>query len=66
MFLVKSNQVPFRFFFEKEIKAIDLYNKLKLEYNETIFDLEIKRISFSDERNIEDLFQEVHMKIYAK
>lgn len=66
MFLVKSNQVPFRFFFKSEAKAIDLYNKLKLVYNGTIFDLEIKNIIISDEKNIEDLLEEVHTRIYAK
>ena len=66
MFLVKSNQVPFRFFFENEAKAIDLYNKLKLVYNNTVFDLEIKNIAISDEKNVEELLEEVYRRIYAK
>ncbi len=66
MFLVKSNQVPFRFFFESEAKAIDLYNKLKLAYNGTIFDLEMKNIVISDEKDVENLLEEVYKRIYAK
>jgi hypothetical protein len=66
IYLVKSDKVKFRFFFQSFPAAMSLVDVLLSKKSELLDDLQLKQIDFSDSKDTQYLANEVYKKMYEE
>ena len=66
IYLVKSDKVKFRYFFQSFPTAMSLVDLLLSKKSELLDDLQLKQIDFSDSKDTQYLANEVYKKMYEE